>query len=114
MDKVEAKAPENTPVSLETMLGSGTEFEAQSKKYTILPVKVKEILQLKKDILYTRDELQGLNFLLEDNFKKLDAWLQKKVLDSNGEPMSISKIANDDWDTDDIAECLRKLYKISG
>lgn len=110
MSKTEAK----TPVDLETMLGDGFNFEAQNKKYTILPVKIREILELKNDNLSLREDQQGFNIVIDKNKGLLDKWLKQKLLDGKKEPMSLEKISVDDWDTDDLSEFLRKLYKISG
>lgn len=104
------------PVDFLTMSGASHNFEAQGKNYTLLPTKVREILELKDDNLAIWPEQQGFNIASDKNVGILDKWLKRKVLDENGEPMSIEKITSKDhdWDTDDLSRCLVKLYKISG
>jgi hypothetical protein len=105
---------EDKKKSLEIMAQVGEAFEAQSKNYTILPVKLKEMPELKKDNLDHRPNGQGFNLLINSNAELLNKWLGRKFMDSDNKPMSIEKIASDDWDTDDLSTFIRHLYKISG
>ncbi len=112
MTDKESKKTDKTPLSV--MLGSGVIFEAQGKKYTVLPIKLKELLDFKDGKIAIGNNAQGYNILIDENRNKIDKWLQSKLIDSNGEPMSFEKAVNDDWDTDDLERFLRTLFKISG
>lgn len=101
-----------TPLSV--MLGNGTVFEAQGKKYTILPIKLKELLDFKDGKIAIGNNAQGYNILIDENRNRIDKWIQSKLVDSDGEPMSFEKAVKDDWDTDDLERFLRVLFKILG
>lgn len=108
-----SKQEANAPVSLPTMLGSGKMFEAQGKKYKVLPFKLKEVDEFAKDNLIIGDE-QFFNLSSKKNRENLDKWLRRKILTENDEPLTVEKAMEDDWDLDDLKLCIRTLMRISG
>lgn len=100
-----------TPLSV--MAGSGDFFKAQGKKYKVKPLKLKEVDELKNDEMFVF-EGQFFNMSNPDNRKKLNKWIEKKATDESGEPLTLEKAMNDDWDLNDLKEFMRKLLDLSG
>jgi hypothetical protein len=110
-NKTEDKIKE--PVPLSTMVKGGTSFEAQGKKYKVLPLKLKEVDDIAEDRIFLFDN-HVFNILNKQNRKKLDAWISGKLLDSDGGATSLEKIMGDDWDVNDLKEFMKVLLGISG
>lgn len=101
---------EATPLS--TMVGSGEDFYVGKKRYTVKPLKLRDVDEFTKDNISLG--LQIFNLTNEDAKKKLDKWLSRQVTNGNGEPMTAGKATEDDWDVVDLKKCIQKLVDISG
>lgn len=121
MSKQEANAP--SPVSLSTMLGSGETFEAKGKTYTVKPIALKHIEEIKRDNLSVRNQL--VNLLDEESIEKVDKWLggvrdnEGKIrsgycYDSKGNPVTLQQAMDDGWDVVDLRNFFQKLCDLSG
>lgn len=119
---------DNTPTSLEAMLGSGVEFEAKGKQYTMLPIASAHIEMFRKEQLFM-GENQIFNLSDEKSKKAMNKWLggekvTAKILgkditvvylfDENNEPMSLEKTMADGWDVVDYKRYFKKLCDLSG
>lgn len=119
---------DNTPTSLEAMLGSGVEFEAKGKTYTMLPIASAHIELFRKEQIFMAEN-QIFNFYDEKSRKSMNRWLGgeeviAKVLgkditaiylfDENNEPMSLEKTMADGWDVIDYKRYFKKLCDLSG
>lgn len=118
----------NSPTSLETMLGSGIEFEAKGKTYTMLPIASAHIPLFRKEQIFMTEN-QIFNFYEEKSMKSMNRWLggeeiTTKVLgkdvtavylfDENNEAMSLEKTMADGWDVIDYKRYFKKLCDLSG
>ena len=101
---------EATPLS--AILGLGQEFEAAGKKYTVKPLKLKDVEQFVNDNISIGSQL--FNVLNEDARKTLDKWLSKQVFDEKQDAISLEKAMQDEWDLADLKRCVQKLLDISG
>ena len=101
---------EATPLS--TMLGSGEDFFVGEKRYTVKPLKLKHIDEFINDNLSLGWQL--VNITDQNARDKLDKWLSRQVVDEKGNPMSLEKAMEDDWDLADLKRCIQRLLDISG
>jgi len=100
-----------TPVSLATMVGQGSFFEAQGKEYLIKPLKLKFVSEFMGDRLATNAPV--FDFVDEDSVKKLEKWIPRVVY--KGEhSLTLQDIMNDEWDTDDLKRMWQTVLQISG
>jgi hypothetical protein len=102
------------PVDLSTMLGiiSGNDFAVGDKKYVIKPMSITEVDEFMKDNLSIGPQL----FMIanEGSRKKLEKWLSGHCFDKIGEPMTIDKAKNDNWNLVDMRKFIEKLCDLSG
>ena len=101
---------EVTPLS--TMLGSGDFIEIAGKQYVIRAIKLKDIPEFEKDNLNFGP--QYFSLAAKKEREKIDKWLGRYVFNAAGEPMTLDKATEEDWDVADIKTCLLKLVDISG
>lgn len=101
---------EVTPLS--TMLGGGDSTEIAGKQYVIKVIKLKDIPEFEKDNLNFGPQYFSLAAKKERD--KIDKWLSRYVFNAAGEPMTLDKATEEDWDVADIKTCLLKLVDISG
>lgn len=101
---------EVTPLS--TMLGSGDFIEIAGKQYVIRAIKLKDIPEFEKDNLNFGP--QYFSLAAKKEREKIDKWLSRYVFNAAGEPMTLDKATEEDWDVTDIKTCLLKLVDISG
>lgn len=101
---------EVTPLS--TMLGGGDSIEIAGKQYVIKVIKLKDIPEFEKDNLNFGPQYFSLAAKKERD--KIDKWLSRYVFNAAGEPMTLDKATEEDWDVADIKTCLLKLVDISG
>jgi hypothetical protein len=102
-----------------SLFGKGESFEVGEHTYKVLPMSLEEVLGAKGvDGEFTADNLsldkQGWNILIPDARAKVDKWLQRKVVDEKGSPMSMDRAVEDGWDFDDVRSFLRMLAGLSG
>jgi hypothetical protein len=100
------------PISLSTMLGLGAEFEAAGKKYTVKPLKLKDVEAFSKDNISLGAQLY--NILNKKARDTLDKWLSRYVFNEADEGMTVEKATADDWDLGDLKRCVQRLLDISG
>lgn len=104
-------AKEASLSSLNMMLGRD-DFEAGGHRYTVLPLKLKEVRG------FTEGGIFGYNpaWLVTDEEKRaqLDSWLRRQVRTDKGEPVTLAMVEDGDWTTDDLRRFLDKLAGISG
>lgn len=101
---------EVTPLS--TMLGGDDSIEIAGKQYVIKVIKLKDIPEFEKDNLNFGPQYFSLAAKKERD--KIDKWLSRYVFNAAGEPMTLDKATEEDWDVADIKTCLLKLVDISG
>lgn len=101
---------EATPLSV--MLGSSESFIVGEKRYTVKPLKLKHVDEFVKDNLSLG--LQLVNITNEEAKGKLDKWLSRQVVDEKGNPISLEKAMEDEWDLGDLKRCIQRLLDISG
>ncbi len=98
--------------SLATMVGTGEPWEVQGKNYTVKPLKLKDEPE------FTGDQINfGVQYfsLVDPKEKaKFDKWMGRYLFDEAGEPMSLEKATELDWDVADLKEFWHRLVKISG
>jgi len=111
-EKAEKKrdAREATPLSV--ILGLGAEFEAAGKKYTVKPLKLKDVEAFSGDNISLGAQLY--NVLNQKARDTLDKWLSRYVFNEAGEGMTTEKAKADDWDLGDLKRCVQRLLDISG
>lgn len=102
----------NMPLSLNDMTGGGEIFTVGGKKYTVKPLKLREIPEYNKDSVNVGPQL--FSMLDERQKTVVDKWLGKKVEDEKGNPMSIERAEEDDWSLTDLRQCLLKIIDVSG
>lgn len=105
--KKEAKA-----APLPVMLGRGEDFYVDNKKYTVKPLSLKAVQEFSEDNLNVGPQL--FNMIDDEGKKKVDKWLNKQVIDANGEPMSLDRAVEEDWDLSHLRECIHRMIDISG
>jgi len=108
MSKTEA----NSPTSLTTMLGSGESFKVNEKIYTIRPIKLKHVDEFMKDGISIGAQL--FNLSKPEARVKAEKWLSDYCFDQSGEPMTIKKAMEDDWDVVHLKSFFQKLCDLSG
>ncbi len=108
MGKTEA----NVPIDLSVMLGSGQEFEAKDKTYTVKPIMLAHIEDFMADNLSIGSQLFNLTSV--EAKAKVSGWLSGYCTNSKGEPMSIQKAMDDSWDIVDLKKFFQKLCDLSG
>lgn len=116
------------PTPLSVMVGTGVEFDAKGKTYTIMPMAAAHIDQFMKSNLIM-GENQIYNLANEKSKKAINKWvggekvttkiLDKEIsaiycYDENDEPMSLEKAMADGWDVVDFKEYFKKLCDVSG
>jgi hypothetical protein len=99
-------------VPLSVMTGSGSSFSAAGKKYTITPLKLKDVPDFVNDQLSITSQL--FNIVNPEAREKLAKWLPKCVFDANGEPVTLEKAMDDGWDLSDLRKAVEKLCDLSG
>lgn len=99
-------------VDLSTMLGSGDDFEAKDKTYTVKPIALKRIDEFMKDNLSIGSQL--FNISNPDAKSKVDKWLTGYCFNDKGESVSLENAMNDDWDIIDLKGFFEKLCDLSG
>ncbi len=118
----------DTPTPLSTMLGSGVDFEAKGKTYTVMPIIVAHIELFRKAQIWIAEN-QFFNFYEEKSRKTMNKWLggekvtvkllDKEIsaiycYDDKGEPMSLDKAMADGWDVVDFKNYFKTLCDLSG
>ena len=99
--------------SLSAMVGGGEEFEAQGKAYYVFPLKLYEVdLFLKGSVRISDGQI--FNIYDDKTRKETDKWLREKVLPTEGGEFSLDAAMKDQWDLDDLKNCLRKIARLSG
>ena len=106
------KEEEPLPVSLSTMLGSGDIFMVGNKKYSVKPLKLKDVDEFSKDAVNIGPQMFSL--IDKKRRENLDKWMKRQVFDANDEPVSIKKAIDDEWDLTDLRKCVKKIIDISG
>ena len=101
-----------SPVSLSVMLGTGEKFIVGDKEYTVKPLKLKDLDEFTSDKLAV--DAQLFNVMNKEARANLDKWLQKQVVDAEGNPVDYNKIMEDDWTLADLRRCIGRLLDISG
>jgi len=101
---------EVTPLS--TMLGSGELTQIAGKQYVIKAIKLKDIPEFEQDKISFGP--QYFSLAVKDERKKLDKWFSRYVFNTTGEPMTLDKATEEDWNVADIKGCLLRLVDISG
>lgn len=104
---------DKTRVPLSDMVGGGTNFLAQGKKYRVLPLKLCEIDKFIESNIVI-GEGQFFNVSGEAQKKNIDFWIKKKVLAEDGSEFSLEGAYADEWDLDDLGEMIRSLMRLSG
>lgn len=119
---------DNKAVTLEAMIGSGIDFEAKGKVYTMLPLAAAHVPLFRKSEIFI-GENQLFNFYEEKTMKAMDKWLggeevvakvlgrdvkARYLFDENNEPMSLEKTMADGWDVVDYKRYFKKLCDLSG
>lgn len=99
-------------VPLSVMTGSGSSFSAAGKKYTIVPLKLKDVDEFVKDKLSLTGQL--FNVINTGMRQKLDKWLSKCVFDEDNKPVTLEKIMEDGWDLSDLRKAIVELCDLSG
>jgi hypothetical protein len=98
--------------SLATMIGTGELWEVQGKNYMINPLKIKDEPE------FTGDDInfgvQYFSLINPEERVKVDKWMERYLFDKSGEPMSLEKVAEADWDVADLKEFWHRLVRISG
>jgi hypothetical protein len=102
------------PVDLSTMLGilGGNDFMVGDKKYVVKPMSLKEVNEFMDDNLCLGTQLFAA--ANKESRAKLDKWMSRHCFDKLGEPMSMEKATNDDWNVVDLREFIKKLCDLSG
>jgi hypothetical protein len=102
------------PVDLSTMLGvlGGEGFKVGEKTYTVKPMALKHVDEFMKDNLSLGAQI--FNLSNKDVKTKLEKWLTGYCFDRNGEPMSLQKAMDDDWNIVNLKDFLKKLCDLSG
>jgi hypothetical protein len=103
----------NAASDLAKMVGTGDTVSIAGKSYRIIPLKLKEIPLFFDDNIILNEQ-QIYNIATPDAQEKTDKWLTAKVTCANGEPFSYQRAMDDDWDLDDLKDCLRHLARLSG
>jgi len=107
------KRKEESPLaSLSTMLGSGDSFSVGNKKYTVKPLKLKDVEGFSSDGVNIGPQM--FSVVNEAARKNLEKWMAKQVFDANGEPVTLEKAIADDWDLTDLRRCVQTMIDISG
>lgn len=101
-----------SPVPLSVMLGTGEKFAVGDKEYTVKPLKLKDIDEFASDQLGVSAQL--FNVINKETKAKLDKWLQRQVVDAEGNPVDYNKIMEDEWTLADLRRCIGRLLDISG
>jgi len=101
---------EATPLSV--MTGSGSTFLVGEKAYTMRPIKLKDIAEFEEDKLNLG--AQFFSLIDEEQKANLDKWLSRYVKDEEGNPVTIEKAMEDDWDLANLKNCVLRLIDISG
>ena len=120
MSKTEA----NAPASLGTMLGSGDDFQAKDKTYSVKPIALEHIEEFMADNLSIGSQL--FNVANKESAKKVDKWMgglaakDGKIervgycFDLDGNPVDLQKAMADHWDIVDLKNFFKKLCDLSG
>jgi len=108
MSNKEAKAP----VPFSVMNGDPELFIVGEKKYYVKPMPVGEALKFVDDDIVL--DKQIFNLALKDRRKKIDKYLSEYCTNEKGEPMSLQKITDDNWNIVDLKHFIWKLCDISG
>jgi len=103
---------DGSPVSLANMLGTGEDFSAKDKIYTIKSIALKRIDEFMKDNLSLGSQL--FNISNPDAKTKVDKWLAGYCFDAKGEAVTLEKAMADDWDIVDLKGFFKKLCDLSG
>jgi len=100
--------------TLETMLGSGVSFFAGKQEYIVKPLKLREVEEFINDNVNIGSQI--ITLVNEEEQKKIDKWLSRKVFDKNNKPMTIAKLQSEehDWDLVDLRNCIKRIMDISG
>ena len=101
-----------SPTPLSVMLGDGGSFDVKGKSYTIKPIALKDIEKFMKDNLSLGVQL--FNVSDKKTREKVDIWLTGYCFDEEGNPVSLEKAMDEDWDVVDLKEFFRKLCDFSG
>lgn len=99
-------------VSLSAMLGGGETVIIQGKKYTVKPLKLKEVEEFTNDKVSVTSQL--FNVLNEEARNTLDKWLQRKVADEKGQPFSMQRAMEEDWELPDLRKVVQAILDLSG
>lgn len=102
------------PVDLSTMLGilGGNDFLVGDNKYVVKPMSIVEVDEFMKDNLSLSTQL--FNIANDASRKKLEKWLSGHCFDKIGEPMTVEKAKNDNWNIVDMRKFIEKLCDLSG
>ncbi|MDR7856079.1 hypothetical protein [Tissierella sp.] len=100
------------PTPLSVMLGDGGSFIVKEKHYTIKPIVLRDIERFMKDNLSLGTQL--FNITDKKSSVKVDNWLTHYCFDEEGNPVTLEKAMENDWDVVDLKEFFRKLCDFLG
>lgn len=101
-----------TPVPFSVMNGDGESFVVNEKEYTIKPMTIKDALKFADEGLSIGPQI--FNLAKKEYRERIDSYLSKYCFDSNGQPVSLKQVTNDDWDLVQLKEFIKKLCDLSG
>jgi hypothetical protein len=99
-------------VPLSVMTGSGSSFSAAGKKYTIVPLTLKDLDEFGKSQMSIGAQL--FNLLNPEARKILEKTLPKCIFDENKNPVTLDKMMEDGWNLRDLRLAVEKLCDLSG
>jgi len=103
---------QEAPVPLSVMVGSGENFEAKGKTYTVKPIPLKCVAEFMADNLSIGSQL--FNIANKEASEKVNKWLNGYCFDEKGEKMTLEKAMDDEWDIVDLKNFFHKLCDLSG
>jgi len=102
----------NAATPFHVMSGEGEQFEVGNKAYTVIPMSVGDALKFLNESFSIGTQI--FNLADKKNRKKIEEYLAKYCKDEKGEPMSLEKIVEDNWNVVHLKQFIRKLCDISG
>lgn len=105
-------ADKNTPTPFHVMTGEGEPFEIGDKTYTVIPMSVGDALKFLNESFSIGTQI--FNLADKKSKNRIDEYLSKYCRNDKGEPMSIDKIVEDNWNVVHLKQFIRKLCDISG
>jgi len=96
------------------------EFYAQNKIYIVKPISFYCIRkkEFDRDNIFTygekSSELLFSNLINKQGQKRINKWLERLVTTFEGETFNLKKMANDEWDNNDLISLFETILEISG